>query len=109
MCAMRTSGRTANDEAVPEPADGTAPGAAALPGQAAGQAGGGRDAVPDATGAGRPAPRNSDFVQSLDRGLAVIRSFGPDRERLSLSEVARATGLTRAAAQIGRASCRERV
>jgi IclR family transcriptional regulator, pca regulon regulatory protein len=41
--------------------------------------------------------RNSDFVQSLDRGLAVIRAFGPDRERLSLSEVARATGLTRAA------------
>jgi IclR family pca regulon transcriptional regulator len=43
--------------------------------------------------------RNSDFVQSLDRGLAVIRAFGPDRERLSLSEVARATGLTRAAAR----------
>jgi IclR family pca regulon transcriptional regulator len=38
-------------------------------------------------------------VQSLDRGLAVIRAFGPDRERLSLSEVARATGLTRAAAR----------
>ena len=36
-------------------------------------------------------------MQSLDRGLAVIRAFGPDRERLSLSEVARATGLTRAA------------
>jgi IclR family pca regulon transcriptional regulator len=45
---------------------------------------------------GTPA-RNSDFVQSLDRGLAVIRAFGPDRERLSLSEVAKATGLTRAA------------
>ncbi|HEX6933903.1 MAG TPA: IclR family transcriptional regulator [Streptosporangiaceae bacterium] len=44
-------------------------------------------------------PRDSDFVQSLDRGLAVIRAFGPDRERLSLSEVARATGLTRAAAR----------
>jgi IclR family transcriptional regulator, pca regulon regulatory protein len=45
-----------------------------------------------------PGPaRNSDFVQSLDRGLAVIRAFGPDRDRLSLSEVARATGLTRAA------------
>lgn len=41
--------------------------------------------------------RSSDFVQSLDRGLAVIRAFGPDRDRLSLSEVARATGLTRAA------------
>jgi IclR family transcriptional regulator, pca regulon regulatory protein len=38
-------------------------------------------------------------VQSLDRGLAVIRAFGPDRERLSLSEVARETGLTRAAAR----------
>ncbi len=47
-----------------------------------------------------PTPaRDSDFVQSLDRGLAVIRAFGPDRERLSLSEVARATGLTRAAAR----------
>jgi IclR family pca regulon transcriptional regulator len=41
--------------------------------------------------------RNSDFVQSLDRGLAVIRAFGPDRDKLSLSEVARETGLTRAA------------
>jgi IclR family transcriptional regulator, pca regulon regulatory protein len=46
-----------------------------------------------------PTARNSDFVQSLDRGLAVIRAFGPDRERLSLSEVARVTGLTRAAAR----------
>jgi IclR family transcriptional regulator, pca regulon regulatory protein len=45
------------------------------------------------------AARNSDFVQSLDRGLAVIRAFGPERERLSLSEVAKATGLTRAAAR----------
>jgi IclR family transcriptional regulator, pca regulon regulatory protein len=53
---------------------------------------GGRD-DPARAGLGR----NSDFVQSLDRGLAVIRAFGPDRERLSLSEVARATGLTRAA------------
>lgn len=41
--------------------------------------------------------RDGDFVQSLDRGLAVIRAFGPDRERLSLSEVAEATKLTRAA------------
>ncbi|HEY7145178.1 MAG TPA: IclR family transcriptional regulator [Streptosporangiaceae bacterium] len=48
---------------------------------------------------GETAVRNSDFVQSLDRGLAVIKAFGPDRERLSLSEVARATGLTRAAAR----------
>jgi IclR family pca regulon transcriptional regulator len=51
------------------------------------------------TTAGTAQARDSDFVQSLDRGLAVIRAFGPDRERLSLSEVARATGLTRAAAR----------
>jgi IclR family pca regulon transcriptional regulator len=49
------------------------------------------------TGAERA--RDSDFVQSLDRGLAVIRAFGPGRERLSLSDVARETGLTRAAAR----------
>ena len=46
-----------------------------------------------------PSGRDSDFVQSLDRGLAVIRAFGPGRERLSLSDVARETGLTRAAAR----------
>jgi IclR family transcriptional regulator, pca regulon regulatory protein len=49
--------------------------------------------------AGSGQARDSDFVQSLDRGLAVIKAFGPERERLSLSEVARATGLTRAAAR----------
>jgi IclR family pca regulon transcriptional regulator len=54
---------------------------------------------PDAGAEARPPARNSDFVQSLDRGLAVIRAFGPEREQLSLSEVAYATGLTRAAAR----------
>jgi IclR family transcriptional regulator, pca regulon regulatory protein len=74
---------------------------AARSGRAAGDASASHP--PDAGAAGRDGParaalgRNSDFVQSLDRGLAVIRAFGPDRERLSLSEVARATGLTRAA------------
>lgn len=43
-----------------------------------------------------PRPPGS-FVQSLDRGLAVIRAFDADHSRLTLSEVARATGLTRAA------------
>lgn len=76
---MRTSGRTANNAV----ASGLRPDA-------------GQPAVADDAGA---PVRNSDFVQSLDRGLAVIRAFGPDRERLSLSEVARATGLTRAAAR----------
>jgi IclR family transcriptional regulator, pca regulon regulatory protein len=44
-------------------------------------------------------PRDSTFVQSLDRGLAVIRAFDAEHPRLGLSEVARATGLTRAAAR----------
>ncbi|GAA3176357.1 IclR family transcriptional regulator C-terminal domain-containing protein [Blastococcus jejuensis] len=43
--------------------------------------------------------RNSNFVQSLDRGLAVIRAFDAQHPRLQLSEVARSTGLTRAAAR----------
>lgn len=46
-----------------------------------------------------PGRRGHDFVQSLERGLSVIRAFGPDRPALSLSDVARATGLTRAAAR----------
>jgi IclR family pca regulon transcriptional regulator len=43
--------------------------------------------------------RPAHYVQSLDRGLAVIRAFGPDTPELTLSDVARATGLTRAAAR----------
>ncbi|TDQ01436.1 IclR family transcriptional regulator [Labedaea rhizosphaerae] len=43
--------------------------------------------------------RAPHHVQSLDRGLAVIRAFGPDTPELTLSDVARATGLTRAAAR----------
>src|SRR3984957_12523834 len=72
---MRTPGRMANDDQV-----------------------GDRDepvtAAPD-----ERRPARGDFVQSLDRGLAVIRAFGPDRDQLSLSEVADATNLTRAAAR----------
>jgi IclR family transcriptional regulator, pca regulon regulatory protein len=45
------------------------------------------------------ATRGSDFVQSLERGLAVIRAFDELRPELTLSEVARITGLTRAAAR----------
>ena len=41
--------------------------------------------------------RAAHYVQSLERGLAVIRAFGADTPSLTLSEVARATGLTRAA------------
>lgn len=40
-----------------------------------------------------------EFVQSLDRGLAVIRAFGAQRPLLTLSEVSRETGLSRASAR----------
>jgi IclR family transcriptional regulator, pca regulon regulatory protein len=43
--------------------------------------------------------RNSDFVQSLERGLSVIRAFDEEHREMALSDVARATGLTRAAAR----------
>jgi IclR family transcriptional regulator, pca regulon regulatory protein len=46
-----------------------------------------------------PAARGPHFVQSLERGLAVIRSFDAAAPELTLSEVARAAGLTRAAAR----------
>jgi IclR family pca regulon transcriptional regulator len=48
--------------------------------------------VPEAT-------RGTAFVQSLERGLAVIRAFDAEHAELTLSDVARATGLTRAAAR----------
>ncbi len=47
--------------------------------------------------AGLDGGRAAHYVQSLERGLAVIRAFGADTPSLTLSEVARATGLTRAA------------
>jgi IclR family pca regulon transcriptional regulator len=43
--------------------------------------------------------RGTHFVQSLERGLAVIRAFDAATPELTLSEVARLTGLTRAAAR----------
>jgi DNA-binding IclR family transcriptional regulator len=43
--------------------------------------------------------RGAHFVQSLERGLAVIRAFSADEDSMTLSEVARKTGLTRAAAR----------
>jgi len=46
------------------------------------------------------APRpSSEYVQSFARGLAVIRAFGPGSPRMTLSEVAQQTGLTRAGAR----------
>lgn len=46
-----------------------------------------------------PLSPSSEFVQSLARGLAVIRAFDGTRPELGLSEVSRATGLTRATAR----------
>src|SRR5215469_1367010 len=42
---------------------------------------------------------DGDFVQSLERGLSVIRAFDADHPQLTLSEVAAVTGLSRAAAR----------
>ncbi|MEV4377094.1 IclR family transcriptional regulator C-terminal domain-containing protein [Streptosporangium sp. NPDC049644] len=46
-----------------------------------------------------PVDRGSDHVRSLARGLSVIKAFSATSPELTLSEVARATGLTRAAAR----------
>ncbi len=43
--------------------------------------------------------RSGLHVQSLARGLAVIRSFSADQPEMTLSEVSRETGLTRATAR----------
>lgn len=40
-----------------------------------------------------------DYVQSLIRGLDVVRAFGADTPQMTLSEVAQRTGMTRAAAR----------
>jgi IclR family pca regulon transcriptional regulator len=46
-----------------------------------------------------PNDRAPHFVQSLERGLAVLRAFDGGRPELTLSEVAVATGVNRAAAR----------
>jgi IclR family transcriptional regulator, pca regulon regulatory protein len=40
-----------------------------------------------------------DFVASLEKGLAVIEAFDASRPRLTLTDVAKLTGITRAAAR----------
>lgn len=44
-------------------------------------------------------PLKRDLVAGLEKGLAVIESFDQERPRLTISEVAARTGLTRAAAR----------
>ena len=70
--------------------DHDADGAQASAGEAAGA---GRRGADSERAAGA---RRTDFVQSLDRGLAVIRCFSSEHPSLTLSEVAERTGLTRA-------------
>lgn len=42
---------------------------------------------------------DSDYVQSLDKGLAVIRAFNSDRRAMTLTEVAAVTGLSKPSAR----------
>ncbi len=44
-------------------------------------------------------PRAAEYVQSLERGLAVIQAFSRERPSMTLAEVAREAGLTRATAR----------
>jgi hypothetical protein len=52
-----------------------------------------RAALTTRSGSTRP----PHYVQSLERGLAVIRAFDAEHPQLTLTEVAERTGLTRAA------------
>ncbi|MDX2406770.1 helix-turn-helix domain-containing protein [Streptomyces microflavus] len=47
----------------------------------------------------RRSPRDTDFVQSLARGLAVVNAFDAEHPRMSLSQVARAVGMAPATAR----------
>jgi IclR family pca regulon transcriptional regulator len=47
----------------------------------------------------REVPHGRDLIAGLDKGLQVIESFDGERSRLTISEVAQRTGLTRAAAR----------
>lgn len=64
---------------------------------------GSRSAPADAGGTddgrGSRAERAPDFVEALARGLNVLASFGPDPGRLTLSEVAQRTDLSRGTAR----------
>jgi len=57
------------------------------------------DDAPDAAANGDEPTRPRDFVQSVERALAIIRAFGPATPALTASEIATTTGLTRAAAR----------
>lgn len=52
-----------------------------------------------ADGSSSGAPLKRDLVAGLEKGLAVIEAFDQERPRLTISQVAERTGLTRAAAR----------
>ncbi len=52
-----------------------------------------------AEAASPPVAPRGEFVQSLERGLSVLRAFSAERPSMTLSEVARTTDLTRATAR----------
>jgi IclR family pca regulon transcriptional regulator len=55
---------------------------------------------PAARAASNPSlPDTREFVQALERGLAVIRAFSEDTPEMTIAEVAERTALTRAAAR----------
>lgn len=56
-------------------------------------------AAPSAVALATSGPLKRDLVAGLEKGLAVIEAFDQERPRLTISEVAERTGLTRAAAR----------
>ena len=46
-----------------------------------------------------PHKKSKDFVQSMERGLAVMKVFNAENHKLTLSEVAELAGFTRATAR----------
>lgn len=57
------------------------------------------ESTTETTPSAAQARRSDAYVESFAKGLAVIRSFGPQHRRMTLSEVAMRSGLTRAAAR----------
>lgn len=55
------------------------------------------DAKADEESDSSSAGRSRDFVQSLERGLAIMRVFSAERPSMTVSEIAQEVGLTRAA------------
>lgn len=49
--------------------------------------------------AAEPLVRERDFVEAVARGLAILESFGTERQRLNATQAAERAGLTRAAAR----------